>query len=371
MQKRRVKIRDIVSSLEKWAPSSFAEEWDNPGLLTGNQEQEIDSVLISLNATEDALKAAKEIKAQLLITHHPLIFQPLKKITSVTRNINIIYAVKNNISVYSSHTNLDIVKGGVNFALAEKIGLKSVSFLKNSGNKYYKFVTYVPENFVDKTIKTASDSGAGVIGNYSNCSFSVSGTGTYKPLAGSMPYKGEKGVLSKGKEVKIEMLVYENIIDEVINSVRAVHPYEEMAYDVITLHNKDDYSGYGAIGTLPKPMSKNEFLLHVLKELNVETVKYSICDKKLIKKVAVMGGAGGKYAELAIEKGADAFITGEAGYHDSLDYGENILFIEASHDGTENPVLENIKNYLENYFGNKILFNVYKSKNIMNYFYMK
>lgn len=367
----RVKIRDIVRSIEKWAPITFAEEWDNPGLLTGNPDQETDSVLISLNATEDALKNAKEKNAQLLITHHPLIFKPLKNITESKKHKDIIYAVRNNIAVYSSHTNLDTVKDGVSFALAEKIGLTSISFLCNSDFRYVKFVTYAPEKFAEKIISAASESGAGKIGKYSNCSFTAIGTGTYTPLDGAKPLKGKKGILSKEPEIKIEMIVSENLINDVINSVRMIHPYEEMAYDILTLQNKCDYSGYGAIGILPKPMTLNDFLCHVSNVLQIETLKYSICEKREIKKVAVMGGAGGRYVKNAVDKGADAYITGEAGYHEFIDHGESIVFIEVSHQSTEIPVLEKIKDYLIKEFGKSLSVNIHNSKNIMNYYHLK
>jgi len=284
------KVRDVIEVLERWAPSSLAEKWDNVGL------------------------------------------------------IRIIYtAIKEDICIFASHTNLDQATGGVSFSLSEKLGLESITFLAPGNNDFVKFVTFTPPDYTDRIREAAGSAGAGIIGEYNLCSFTSKGMGTYIPSCTSAPYEGKPGELSRVEEERLEMIVPNTRVSQVVEETRKVHPYEEMAYDIIPLSNPDISFGYGAVGNLKEPKKPQDFLEHIATSLGVKNLRVSKSSVSHINRVAVMGGSGKNLIHNAIESGADAYITGDLGYHDFTDYGESILLIDASHQATELPVLEKIK----------------------------
>jgi len=341
------KVCDVIESMEKWAPSPLAESWDNAGLITGDPESDVKSIIVALDVTEETIALALKNKASIIISHHPPIFKPLKNLTGDALSPRVIrMAVKENISLFASHTNLDQAPHGVSHALAEKLELIDINPLSPGNCELLKFITFSPPQYTDRIREAAGHAGAGVIGKYNLCSFTSRGTGTYIPSDDASPYKGETGKLSKVTEDRLEMIVPAPYISKVIEETRKVHPYEEMAYDIIPLSTKEPSFGYGAVGNLREPMELSQFTEHVSRSLNVETLNVSKGGKKHIQRVAVMGGNGGDYIPRAISAGADAFVTGDLGHHDFMEHYSSIVLIDASHRATELPVLNKIKERL-------------------------
>jgi len=342
-----VKIREVVDIIEKWAPSSLAETWDNTGLLVGELESEISHIIIALDLTKKTLEVAGKNCPALVISHHPPIFKPLYNFSSRNSSAKLIkYALKHDIALYAAHTNLDQVSGGVSWSLAEILGLNTISFLSSGTAGLVKFITFVPPEYTESILEAAASAGAGVIGEYSFCSFTTAGTGTYKPSEYADPFEGKAGELSRCPENRIEMIIPEPFISKVIDATRKVHPYEDMAYDIIPLRGKHKAFGYGAVGEFENPMTQGDFLDHLASTLDIEALRTSSGLDKPVKKVAVMGGSGGKFIETAVDSCADAFVTGDIGYHDFMTYNEDILLVDASHKATELPVLEKIRERL-------------------------
>ena len=228
-----MKLNDLTSYLDSVVPLSFQEDYDNSGLQIGSPEREISSVMITLDVTEEVIHEAISKKCDVLVSHHPLIFKPLKRITCKSFTERILYeAVKNDIAVYSAHTNLDAFSDGVSRKMAEKIGLEEITVLSPSANKLVKLVTYIPESHLEIVRNALFDAGAGVIGNYDKCGFASSGTGSFRANEMAKPFRGEKGKIHFEKEIRFETILFSHIKDKVIKALLAAHPYEEVAYDI-------------------------------------------------------------------------------------------------------------------------------------------
>ncbi|MFC1552116.1 Nif3-like dinuclear metal center hexameric protein [Candidatus Latescibacterota bacterium] len=341
-------VCDVIEIMERWAPSGLAEDWDNVGLMTGSPDDEVRSVVIALDVTGETIALAIKHGATLIVSHHPPLFRPLKTLAGNDRASEVIrMAVTENIALYASHTNLDQAPDGVSHALAGKLGLSDIRPLAQGNGELIKFVTFCPPDYTDKIRSAAGQAGAGVIGKYTHCSFTSPGTGTYIPSEDASPYKGTHGELSHEDEDRIEMVVPAVFVPEVIAQVKAVHPFEEMAYDIIPVTAKEPSFGYGAAGNLNAPMTLTDFIGHVCRSLDIETVTYSSGAKKEISRVAVMGGSGADNISSAVRDCADAYITGEIGHHDYMEYYDTIALVDATHRATELPVLAKIKAHLE------------------------
>ncbi|MFC1528771.1 Nif3-like dinuclear metal center hexameric protein [Candidatus Latescibacterota bacterium] len=342
-----VKVRDVIEVIESWAPLSIAESWDNVGLITGEPDKNVTTVLITLDVTDKTISKAIKKHISLIISHHPPILKPIKNFTGPAMSSRVIRAaIKNNISIYASHTNLDQAPDGVSSVLARKLGLSSISFLDPGTSGMVKFVTFTPPEYTDSVRDAAGSRGAGIIGEYNLCSFTSRGTGTYIPSSSSAPYEGESGKLSQAEEDRLEMIVPASLVPSVVAAAREAHPYDEMAYDLIPLSNMSLSFGYGAVGNLKEKMNPEQFFEHVSESLGMKTLKISKGKSRYIQRVAVMGGCGRNYIDCAISCGAEAYVTGDLGHHDFLDYGKSIMLIDASHRATELPVLEKIRERL-------------------------
>ncbi|MBA4323171.1 MAG: Nif3-like dinuclear metal center hexameric protein, partial [Odoribacter sp.] len=310
-----MKVKDISSYLDSVVPVSFQESYDNSGLQVGNPETEINSALISLDVTEDVIEEAISQSCDLIISHHPLIFNPLKKLTGknyVERVL--ISAVKHDIAIYSSHTNLDILKEGVSRKMAEKLNLQNVKVLSPLKNRLLKLVTYIPEDHLEKVREAVFDAGAGVTGNYDKCSFSMAGTGSFRGGSKSAPFAGEKGKLHFEKEIRFETILLSHLKDQVVSALVGSHPYEEAAYDIYSLENEYNEAGPGCVGELSEAAGEKDFLKHISIIFNAEGVKYSKLTGRKVKKVALCGGAGISLLDDAVKAGADAFVTSDIRY---------------------------------------------------------
>ncbi|WP_031513364.1 Nif3-like dinuclear metal center hexameric protein [Desulfofalx alkaliphila] len=344
-----IKNKQIFKMIEELAPKHLAEEWDNVGLQIGSAANEVQRVLLALDIDEEVVQEAEYHRAQLIITHHPLLIKAIKNINVDTPKGGLIARLlSKGITVYAAHTNLDSAAGGVNSVLAEKLGLQDIHVLHVTGTeKYIKLAVFVPAEDVEQVAAALSGAGAGWIGNYSDCSFRTAGVGTFRPGEGTNPHIGEQSKLEFVEEVKIETIVPQEKILPVIKAMIAAHPYEEVAYDLYPLQNRGPAYGLGRIGTLSREQNFGEFARHVKELLGLEVIKAGGPSDKTIKTVALCGGSAGELWPKAAAKGADVFISGDIKYHTAQDIiAAGLCFIDAGHFHTEFPVIEKLYNYL-------------------------
>lgn len=346
--------KDIFEFIESWAPKGIAWEKDNPGLQVGLPNQKTKGVILTLDVTKEALDLAKQAKCNLIISHHPLIFSPIKSLNYFhSKNELIYFAIQNDIAIYSAHTNLDFAKNGVSFALAKKLGLEKISFLENAPQTQYKLVTFVPEQYVSNLINKLSEAGAGVIGDYTHCSYKLNGKGTFFGSENTNPQIGQKGRLEEVDEVRLEMIFEKWKLNKVINTLLENHPYEEPAYDIYPLMNRNVNYGFGAKGVLKEKMRLSDFVNVVKKNLKAPIIKFTDGNKKFVEKIAVCGGSGSDLIQTAINEGCDAFVTADIKYHSFLDYGYSIAIIDAGHFYTEAPILDVLEGKLKEFILSK------------------
>ena len=327
-----MKIKELVSALERFAPLPLQDGFDNAGLQIGLTDAEATGALLCLDVTETVLDEAIALGFNLIISHHPLIFKGYKSITGrdyVERCI--MKAIKNDIVIYSAHTNLDNAPGGVNFKIAEKIGLTNVRVLEPKGNALLKLVTFVPVEQAEDVRKALFAAGCGCIGNYDACSYNIEGEGTFRAQEGSHPFCGNIGELHTEREVRIETVLPAYKKGEVIKALLSAHPYEEPAFDLYPLQNSWTQVGSGVIGELEVPETELEFLKRIKKTFEVGCLKHNKLNGREIQTVALCGGAGAFLMPLAIRNGADVFITGEIKYHDYFGHDTDILLAEIGH----------------------------------------
>jgi dinuclear metal center YbgI/SA1388 family protein len=370
------RLGEIVDYLEKVVPKEYQEDYDNSGLQIGDFSQVIKGVLSGLDCTESLIDEAIAKNLNLVITHHPLFFKSLKSI-NLSKEVGRIIskAIVNNISIYSIHTNLDNVLFGVNGKIAQKLGLENVSILKPKINLFLKLVVYVPEiilidgeNAVSKVQRAAWNSGAGHIGNYDQCSFSNIGKGTFRGNEDSNPQIGNKLQTEEVEEARLEFICNKIDLDKIIHSIKEVHPYEEVAYDVLELKNENNTIGSGVLGYLPQEKTIEEFFNLLSKNLGCKVVKHSNIYKQTIKKVALCGGSGSFLINDAIRSKADVFITSDLKYHDFQINDTNLLLIDAGHFETEQFTSELISELISKEFTNFAVQISDTQKNPINYF---
>lgn len=341
-------IKEICRLLEKQASLSLQESYDNSGLLIGNYNSEVNKALITLDVTEDVLAEAIRENCNLVISHHPVIFKGIKKLTgsSLTEKL-ITIAIKNDIAIYAIHTNLDNVNTGVNAILAEKLGLKNLKILSPRYGNLKKLVTFCPTDHADKVRKAIFEAGAGQIGDYDSCSYNIEGKGSFRGLDGTNPFVGKKGEIHFEEELRIETIVPDFLIKQVLTAMINAHPYEEVAYDIYPLDNANENTGAGMIGELKHEMHGTDFLTHVKKVLGSKALRHSQVTDGKIKKVAICGGSGSFLIDKAFNAGAKAFITGDVKYHDFFEYHGQMTIIDAGHYETEQFTKELIHSFLK------------------------
>ncbi len=344
-----IKNRDIFDLVEEFAPRHLAENWDNAGLQIGAPSAEVKRILLSLDMDRAVLHEAVENNIDLIITHHPILMKGIKNINTDTPLGELIQGIlKNGITVYAAHTNLDIANDGVNSVLAEMIGLKDVSVLQPTGSeKYLKLVVFVPVTHVNEVRAAITGAGAGWIGNYSDCTFQTTGVGTFRPLEETNPYIGKHGELEQVEEVRLETIVSKRNISAVINEMINAHPYEEVAYDLYPLKNEGPAYGLGRIGELPSEQTFEQFAQNIKRLLGLRIVKAGGERGKSVRKVALCGGSAAELWTAAAAKGADVFISGDIKYHTAQDMlAAGLSFIDAGHFYSELPVVEKLYQFL-------------------------
>lgn len=344
-----MKIKELVRNIENVYPPGAAWSSDNPGIQVGSEEQIIKNVLISLDISKEVIREAIETDSNLIITHHPLLFHSIKKLKfgKDYRSDLIRDLIKNDITLFSAHTNFDFSLNGVNHKLADLLGLKDIRYLAPIEAGLFKIVVFVPAKDADTVVRVLFDSGAGVIGGYSECSFSSGGTGSFRGSEGTTPVIGEAGRYETVAEVKIEVVCDSWNLSKAINAMVAAHPYEEPAYDVYPLKNTNQNFGAGLIGKLGEGFKTDKFLKHVCDVLKISNIRYTSGENDNIETVSVCGGSGADLLHTAISAGADAFITADIKYHTFQDAENKILLIDAGHYETEFPAMETLQNLVK------------------------
>jgi len=337
------KVSDVIRMIEEIAPTYLAEDWDNVGLLVGERDASTSKVLLCIDVTLDTVLEAIQKKVNLIIAHHPIIFEPLKNIQSdsyVGKILSLL--IKNDISVYCCHTNLDKAEFGTDYALAKKLCLENIEVLSNEKTErvWSKITVYVPTGYEEHVFKAMVAAGAGEIGDYRQCSFRSSGVGTFLPVSNAIPFKGKYGELEFANETRLEMVVSNAKLRNVITNLISAHPYEEPVYDTQELSTTSLKTGMGRIGNLVKRVSMRSYIKDLGAKLRTPHISFFGDLDSEVERVAVCGGSGADIVRIAESKGADLFITGEMKYHKALELNQKRLaVVVAGHYSTEAPVL--------------------------------
>jgi len=327
-----IKIKEVTNLFEDLAPLKLQESYDNSGLIVGNSDSLIDSVLVTLDVTEDVIEEAISKKTRLIVAHHPIVFSGLKKITGKNYVERILLkAIKNDIAIYAVHTNIDSVTGGVNSKICEKLGLLNCKILQPAAGQLKKLATFIPVKQAEKVRTALFDAGAGYIGNYDSCGFNLEGLGSFRGGENTNPFVGIKGEIHFEKEIRFETIFPVYLQGKVINALLEAHPYEEVAYDIYPLENKFDKVGMGMVGTLPEPKSENEFLIQLKETFKTGTIKHTALRNKNVQKVAVCGGSGSALLQNAIAVKAEFFVSGDFKYHQFFDAENKIVIADIGH----------------------------------------
>ncbi|MES2330238.1 MAG: Nif3-like dinuclear metal center hexameric protein [Bacteroidota bacterium] len=327
-----MQIIDIIRVLENKAPLSLQESYDNAGLLTGNPGWECKGILCTLDATEAVILEAKSRGCNLVVAHHPIIFGGLKKINGKNYvEKTVIAAIKNDIAIYAIHTNLDNILDGVNNQIADRLGLINRQVLVPKAGQLMKLYSFVPLAQAEQVRSALFEAGAGNIGEYSEASFNIDGTGTFKGSENTHPFAGEPGKRHEEKETKIEVIFPAYLQSAVTKALLASHPYEEVAYDIVSLANDYQSVGSGLLGELPEALDETGFL-HMLKtSFELSVIRHTPLLGKKLKKVAVCGGSGSFLTGKAIAAGADVYVTSDVKYHEFFDANDRILLADIGH----------------------------------------
>jgi dinuclear metal center YbgI/SA1388 family protein len=327
-----MRVSELVAYLNKLAPTCYQETYDNSGLLVGNPETEIKGVLVALDCIESVVDEAIATQSNVIVTHHPIIFSGLKRLTGATYiERTVIKAIQHNIALIAIHTNLDNMPHGVNQVICEKLGLQHTRILSPKENSIFQLSVYVPHTHTTVVQQALAEAGAGKIGNYEACSFTSSGEGRFLPTANAQPFVGEINQLQVEPEQKIEVLVPKHAINQVILAMKAAHPYEEVAYFLFPLSNNNPTIGSGMIGTLTVPIDSHKFLQHVKQTFGCGTVRYTKPVNQQVQHIAVCGGSGSFLLKQAIQQQADVFITADFKYHEFFDAESRIIIADIGH----------------------------------------
>ena len=347
-----IRCRDIVEVIEEWAQPALAEEWDNVGLHVGDPEQTVDRIMLALTPSEQAIAAAIEQQADMLVTHHPLLFKPIKAVTAQLAVGRSIYQlVQNRVALYCAHTSLDAAKGGVNDVLAEALGLSNIRPLLGAEvpSPWYKLVVYIPAGYEEPIRQALCAAGAGhTEGRYDSCTFRGMGTGTFRPLEGAEPFCGKTGEVNQVQESRLETVVHRAKLEAVLAAMQEVHPYEEVAYDLFKLEANPQAAGLGRIGRLPQTTTLEQFMANTAQILGIQDRAFCGDKQRPVQTVALCGGSGSGFMKEAKNAGADVYVTGDMKYHDGQLAGElGLAVIDAGHFATERLILPVLAEHLQ------------------------
>lgn len=364
-----MKIKELTSFLEHKFPLGSQADFDNCGLIAGDADAEITSVLVSLDCTEEIIEEAITLGANVVVSHHPIVFRGLKKITGknyVERTL--IKAIRNNIAIYAVHTNLDHHPAGVNAEIAARLELENVQILDPVQSSLYKLCVFVPQDHVSQVERSLFHAGAGKIGNYAECSFESKGVGSFKPLEGADPFEGKIGSRTKAEESKIEVLVSKHKLAAVLHAMNDAHPYEEVAHDIIPLHNSNQEEGSGMIGELKNPVDTLTFLAKIKQTFHCGVIRHTDIVKQKVRTVAICGGSGSFLLGKALARKADIFITADFKYHEFFDAEGRIIIADIGHYESEQFTINLIHREISNNFAKFAVHLTGINTNPINYF---
>jgi len=343
-----MKIKEVIERIERISPKKLAQSWDNTGLLIGDATAAVKKILLTIDITQDVVKEAKKANCNFIISYHPVIWDGLK---TVEKDSVVYELIKNDIAVYSIHTALDAVDGGVNDGLADMVGIKNAQPIGdfvdcNQGN--FKLIVFVPMKSLQKVADACFRAGAGWIGNYSHCSFNSAGLGTFFPLQGAKPTIGKCGKFENVEEFKFETIVPAEKIETVVKAMKAAHPYEEPAFDIIRLYGTEDKIGLGRIGLLEKPAQLSAILQRIKKITGAKAAGIVGPQKRLVKKAAVCAGSCGKLIMNVIAEKCDLYLTGEIKHHQALAAQQaGVTVVCLSHTVSERFILKKVAKELQ------------------------
>jgi dinuclear metal center YbgI/SA1388 family protein len=347
------KIKDITNFLETLAPLSLKESYDNAGLIVGNPQTDVTGILVTLDSTETIVEEALSKGCNLIVAHHPIVFKGLKKLNGknyVERTV--MQAIKNDVAIYATHTNLDHVVGGVNFMIAERLGLQNVHILAPKNDVLMKLVIFIPVENTQNVLDALYNAGVGQIGNYDHCSFQVRGTGSFRPNQNANPHIGTVNTDEAVIENRIEVIFPAYLENQVMAALRNAHPYEEVAHYLTLLQNQHQEVGAGAVGNLPEALSVHDFLAYLKQNMNLNVIRHTALVKATIQKIAVCGGAGSFLLNDAVRAEADVFITADFKYHEFFDADGRIIICDIGHYESEVFTKELLQRYLSKKFPN-------------------
>lgn len=346
-----MRIKDIISALEDWAPRSLQEDYDNSGLQVGDPNAEISAAMVCLDCTEAVVEEAAATGCGLIISHHPVIFRGLKSLSGggyVERTI--LAAIKHNIALYAIHTNLDNVGSGVNHEIGLRLGAQNMQVLVSKAGQLRKLQVFVPVAHAETLRNALFAAGAGHIGAYDECSFGLEGKGTFRPGAGSKPFVGESGERHAEAELRLEMVYPTTSERAVVAALMATHPYEEAAYDLLPLLNTNAQLGTGMIGDLPEALAEEEFLAKVKEAFGLKVVRHTRLLEKPVKRIAWCGGSGAILINKAKAAGAHVYLTGDVKYHEFFDADNTLVVADIGHFGSEQFTMHLIQRRLRELF---------------------
>jgi len=326
------KLKEIIHALEEVAPLSLQESYDNSGLQVGDPGMEISGILVTLDVTEQVLAEAVKLGFNLVVSHHPVIFNGLKSLTGKNAAERMVRtAIRKDLAIYSGHTNFDAVAGGVNTYMANRLGLENQEILETVKGPWKKLVVFVPHKYLEQVRQAMFDAGAGHIGAYDSCSFNLEGKGTFRALEGSDPFVGETGKLNLEPETRLETIVSAPQLGQVIGAMTRSHPYEEVAYDIYPLDNADPGKGMGMLGMLKDPMEEEAFMALVRERFQTGIIRHSALRGQAVKKVALCGGSGSFLIGRALSAGADVYVTGDVKYHQFFEAEGRMVIMDIGH----------------------------------------
>ncbi|UCG57248.1 MAG: Nif3-like dinuclear metal center hexameric protein [Phycisphaerales bacterium] len=347
-----MKIRDIASVMEEMTPLGLAQDWDNVGLLVGDPQARVKSILLTIDVTREVVAEAKRLKAELIVSYHPVIWDGLKSVTAEGKGHVVYDLIRNEIGVFSIHTALDTAIGGVNDGLAEIVGIEDGEpigdYVDYPVNESYKLIVFVPVDAAAKVSNAIFAAGAGAMGNYRNCSFQAEGTGTFLPLAGARPAMGKRGKLEKVPEVRFEAVIGEDGLQHAIAAMKEAHPYETPAFDVVRLYNNRNRFGLGRIGRLATPLRVKQIVQRIKKYTGAKAFGMIGDERRLVETAAVCAGSCGKIINSVIAAKTDLYLTGELKHHQALAAQEaGLTCICLSHTVSERFILKKLSKQLQ------------------------
>ena len=363
-------LKEFTSKLDTLFSIKQAEDFDNVGLLCGNLNREVSKILICHDALENVVNEAIEKNCNVIVTFHPIIFSGLKSITGknyVERTV--LKAIENKIAIYAIHTAFDNDYFGVNYKISNALGLKNQQILMPKTDNLLQMVVYVPTEFSEKVKNALFEAGAGNIGFYDECSFSIKGNGTFRPIEGSNPFSGTQNVRENADEEMISIIFEKFKKNRIFAAMKSAHPYEEVAYQIYSLENENQYVGLGRFGELEEEMDEKDFLKLVKEKFNLEMIRHSEFLNKKIKKVGVLGGSGASGISAAKALGCDAYLTGDVKYHDFFSAENHILICDIGHFESEQFVTEQLVEILSEKFPTFAFLKSTEKTNPVNYFF--